>query len=211
MSIQKLKTILMSVIGGLIVLSFVFFVVTPLIGGVNYNALSVFVEGIKSVFAADFSYGVSLIFIGFALLCLFLLIWWGVLLILKKRYKDLFWLIPVVVADLLVMFIMAGFFLVKADLGQGADYLFVALLALPKSTLPVLFASLSILFVIASVLLLAIFMFLDITASSLDMKPDVVVKEKIKIVKEAPETDDEYYERMIREMGMFHEGEPETK
>lgn len=211
MSIQKLKTILLSVIGGLIVLSFVFFVITPLLGGVNYNAMEMLLGGIKALFSIDFSYGVSLIFVGFAILCLFLLIWWAVLLILKKRYKDLFWLIPVVVADFLVMFVMAGFFLVKIDLGGGEDYLFTALLALPKSTVPVLFASLSILFVIASILLLAIFMFLDITASSFDMKPDVVVKEKLKIVKEGPETDDEYYERMIREMGMFHEGEPEAK
>lgn len=211
MSISKVKTILISVVGALLVLAAVLFIITPLLGGVNYSALDVLLQGMQSVFAMDFAYGVSLIFLGFGILVVLLLIWWVILLILKKRYRDLFWLIPVVVADFLIFFIMAGLFLVKVDINGNVDYLFTNLLAIPNNTVAVLLASLAIVFVIASVLLLAIFMFLDITASSLEMKPAVVVKEKIKIVKEEAETDDEYYERMIREMGMFHEGEEEAK
>lgn len=211
MSISKIKTILLAVVGALLVLAAVLFIITPLLGGVSFSALAVFVEGMKSVLVLDFSYGVSLMFLGFGILCLLLLIWWVILLILKKRYRDLYWLIPVFVADLLIMFIMSSLFLVKVDINGNVDYVFTNLLVLENNTLPVLLSSFSIVFVIASVLLLAIFMFLDITASSFDMKPEVVVKTKLKVVKEEPETDDEYYERMIREMGMFHEGEEEAK
>ena len=212
MSINKVKTILLAVAGGLALLGLVLFFVTPLLGGVNYSSLTVFGEGIKTLFALDFSYGVSLIFIGFSALCLFLIIWWVILLMLRKRYKDLIWIIGIVALDVVVLFVCAGFFLVPVDLG-GAEpvKLFRGLMALENNLVAVIVSSISVLFLGVSIFVAALFMFFDITTTTLEMKPEVVKVEKVKVqvVKEPAETDDEYYERMIREMGMFHENEQE--
>lgn len=217
-TITKIKTILISVAGGLVLLSAVLFFITPLISPVvgDYdsfqNAFSnVFVKGIIALFTFDFSNRLFLVFMGFAIVALVIIIWWVIVLILKKRFKDILWVIPVVALDFVFMMIMACYVLARVTVAGEEGILYARILAVEDNLVSSLLSSISILLSLFAVLLAAIMVFYDVTVSTFELKPEVKVVRVVqtKVIRRNDATDDDYYERMIREMGMFHTGENE--
>ena len=230
-SINKIKTILISVAGGLAILSAVLFFVAPLIisapaEGVSlrYDAFSIFVAGLSTLFTFDIENRLLLIYLGFAIVSTVVIIWWVVVLCLKKKYKDILWIIPVIALNFVLVFIMASYALVMVEStnngfvisessqpGKFSNFLFAQILAKSNkgNLLASVLASVSLLFVLFSLVLACLFVFYDVTVTTSELKPEVKVVKVVqtKVVKRYDNSDEDYYERMIREMGMFHEEE----
>lgn len=228
-SINKIKTILISTAGGLAILSAVLFFVAPLLvaPALQYNAFDIFVGGLSTLFTFDITNRLLLIYLGFAIVSTVVIIWWVVVLCLKKKYKDILWVIPVVALNFVLVFIMASYALVMVEsttegfkvLSENPEdvnlknFLFAQILAKSnkENLLASVLASVSLLFVLFSFVLACLFVFYDVTVTTSELKPEVKVVKVVqtKVVKRYDNSDEDYYERMIREMGMFHEEESE--
>lgn len=226
-SINKIKTILISVAGGLAILSAVLFFVAPLLvaPALQYNAFDIFVGGLSTLFTFDITNRLLLIYLGFAIVSTVVIIWWVVVLCLKKKYKDILWIIPVIALNFVLVFIMASYALVMVEsttegfkiLSENPEdvnlknFLFAQILAKSnkENLLASVLASVSLLFVLFSLVLACLFVFYDVTVTTSELKPEVKVVKVVqtKVVKRYDNSDEDYYERMIREMGMFHEEE----
>lgn len=226
-SINKIKTILISTAGGLAILSAVLFFVAPLLvaPALQYNAFDIFVGGLSTLFTFDITNRLLLIYLGFAIVSTVVIIWWVVVLCLKKKYKDILWVIPVVALNFVLVFIMASYALVMVEsttegfkvLSENPEdvnlknFLFAQILAKSnkENLLASVLASVSLLFVLFSLVLACLFVFYDVTVTTSELKPEVKVVKVVqtKVVKRYDNSDEDYYERMIREMGMFHEEE----
>lgn len=217
--ITIIKTVLVSISAGLLLFSAVFYFLTAFLGTVEFNPGEVLVNGIASLFMLDFHYGFKMIVVGLAIICLVLLIWWVVVLLLKKRYKDLFWVLGVAGIDILALFFAGAYFTSEVELkGEMYNSLYMGILNLEDNLLSALFASISLLFLVGSLLFAGILLFYDVALSSFELKPEVKIVKVVEhhVIREKQpeepvhiEEDEDYYERMIREMGMFHENEQE--
>ena len=209
----KIKTVLISIAGGFMILSALLYFLTPLLGEVSFDSFAAFGGGVVTLFTFDFHHPYFFPVFAFCVIAFVLNVWWVVVLLLKKRPKDLYWIIPVVVINILSVFFMGAYFLATVEVvGNTVDSLYVGILALGTKIVSEILTSISLMFLVGSLLFAGLFLFYDVTLSSFELKPEVKIVKVVetRVVHEdeyVDEEEDEYYARMIREMGMFHEGE----
>ena len=81
----KIKTVLISIAGGFMILSALLYFLTPLLGEVSFDSFAAFGGGVVTLFTFDFHHPYFFPVFAFCVIAFVLNIWWVVVLLLKAQ------------------------------------------------------------------------------------------------------------------------------
>ena len=200
MKLTKLKSVLLVIGFGTLILGAVLFFVTPLLAGsgFEYIALEVFLAGCKTLISFDFAntaYLLLVTFVGVTLICAIV---WAIVLAAKKKGKSFIAWFFVVVGVLALELIVACYFVPQVRFNAEEGKLFKMIMECEGQLLGRTLSMVAIALFYLSLMFLTLFAFMGVSTSVLgDLEPARATNF------EEEQVDDDYDDRKAREEAFF--------
>lgn len=207
MKLRKIKSALLIVGFGAILLGLVLFMVTPLLigSGFEYAGLEAFLAGCKAFVSFDFNNTIYTLLFAFFAVTIIIGVVWGIVMGVNKCGKHFIALIFDVLSVLVLELILFSYFVAPIRFNGVEGQLFGSIMSLEGQLLGKVLSMLVLGFLYVALMFLTLFGFIDIATTVLgdNVKNGFAEAIKEKIIQALPDPMEGYDDRKAREEAFF--------